>query len=171
VILVPKLPRDVFELGRRIGYPNLQEKIRRFLFDQFNPNAEQVGQDVPLDECPDFYGNVFIYRSATARFYAPSDISGVGGMHREIIRSTTSWRKGAPRRDFVLLEHTPEKPGFEGLHVARVFLLLSFNFQDVEYPCAFIQWFSCVGDRPDNDTGMWIIEPDTQYPDTIIHLN
>src|SRR5258708_5005935 len=41
--------------------------------------------------------------------------------------------------------------------------------------CVLVQWYSCVTDEPDEDTGMWIVEPDF-YPDgsqvmEVIHLN
>ncbi|KIL61333.1 hypothetical protein M378DRAFT_82595, partial [Amanita muscaria Koide BX008] len=48
-----------------------------------------------------FTGNVYVYPSAVATYCAPSDLSGVGGMFREQIRSTHSWRSGPERRDCV----------------------------------------------------------------------
>ncbi|KAF8805466.1 hypothetical protein BYT27DRAFT_7104486 [Phlegmacium glaucopus] len=39
---------------------------------------------------------ISVYHSAVASFYAPSDPSGIQGMHCEWIQSTPSWRYRAP---------------------------------------------------------------------------
>jgi len=103
-----------------------------------------------------------VYNSARVVYYAPSDISGLKGMHRERIRSTQSWYGGRPRRDCIFVGNTDSQdaPGFRGLLIARVYLFFSFKYQDVRYPCALVHWFSTVGDTPDDETGMWIVEPD-----------
>lgn len=120
------------------------------------------GGRVALDQCPEFSTErVFIFNSARAVFYAPSDVSGVGGMHHEHIRATKSWYGGPPRYDCVFLEHDTEAAGFRGLHAARVRLFFRFKFRGVEYPCALIHWFSARGEDPCPDTGMWIVTPDS----------
>ncbi|KAF9486187.1 hypothetical protein BDN70DRAFT_846650 [Pholiota conissans] len=83
-------------------------------------------------------------------------------MRHERIRSVSSWYGGAPRRDCIFVGNTDavDAEGFANLHVARVFLFFSFKHDDITYPCALVQWFSAVGDRPDEETGMWIVEPD-----------
>jgi hypothetical protein len=58
-----------------------------------------------------------------------------------------------------------------GLEVARVLLLFSFSHEGVEYPCALVQWFSCVGDSPNNNTGMWVVESDVNKTTSVIHLD
>jgi hypothetical protein len=82
-------------------------------------------------------------------------------LRHERIRSTKSWYNGAPRRDCVFIGNSDsEEPGFAGLHVARVLLFFSFNHDMLTYPCAFVHWFSTVGDTPCDETGMWMVEPD-----------
>ena len=83
-------------------------------------------------------------------------------MRREHIRAT-SWRKGQARYDTVLVNSNPEVGGVHasGFEVARVFLFFSFQHEDKEYPCALIRWYSHVGFEPDEDTGLWMVEPDT----------
>ncbi|KAK7000783.1 hypothetical protein R3P38DRAFT_3053065 [Favolaschia claudopus] len=157
---VRRVPRDVHQLGAYIGHPRLHELIRRFLYDQLHPNAAVSGAQAPIADCPEFAERVFMYSSARAVFYAPSDVCGVGGMHHERIRATTSWYRGPPRYDCVFLEHDPYAPGFRGLHAARVHLLFRFKFQGVDYPCALIHWCSAHGEEPCPDTGMWIVTPD-----------
>ncbi|KAJ6595383.1 hypothetical protein B0H10DRAFT_2179268 [Mycena sp. CBHHK59/15] len=144
-----------------IGEPRLCELIRRFLFDQFNPNAPIPGGRIALSQCPDFSERIFLYNSARAVFYAPSDVSGIGGKHHERIRATKSWYRGPPRYDCVFLEHDKDLPGFRGLHAAHVCMLFRFKYRGIDYPCALIHWFSAQGNQPCPDTGMWIVTPDS----------
>ncbi|KAK7027767.1 hypothetical protein R3P38DRAFT_2623597 [Favolaschia claudopus] len=157
---VRKVPRDVHQLAAHIHQPRLHELIRRFLYDQFHPDAPVSGAQAPIDDCPEFAERVYMYSSARAVFYAPSDVCGVGGMHHERIRATKSWYRGPPRYDCVFLEHDPDAPGFRGLHAARVHLFFRFKFQGIDYPCALIHWFSAYGDEPCPDTGLWRVTPD-----------
>lgn len=100
-------------------------------------------------------------------------------MRRERIRSTPSWRNGPPRHDCVFVETDTTKPGMRGMHVARIKLFFSFKFDEAVYPCALVEWFEAAEDTPDEDTGMWIVEPevdndghrvtDVIHVDSILH--
>jgi hypothetical protein len=81
-------------------------------------------------------------------------------MRREYIRATPSWRKGHARYDCVFINARPELAGMRGLELARVFLFFSFEYKDTCYPCALVQWFSFIGDEPEEETGYWMVEPD-----------
>lgn len=168
-------PRPPNELGEKIGHHDLLPHIQRFLHDQLNPDAEIPGDTISLDHCPEFLGHVFVHHSAIARFYAPSDVCGRHGMHKERIHACPMWRKEAPRYDCVFINHDPDKDGFKGLFVARVFLFFSFTHQSVLYPCALVHWFSAVGDGPCPDTGLWVVEPEYSADGTphkaVIHLD
>ena len=65
-------------------------------------------------------------------------------------------------------------PGFRGLHVARARLFFSFKSAGQVIPCALVEWFSPIGDEPDADTDMWVVEPDRDEHDNrvlgVIHL-
>jgi hypothetical protein len=92
----------------------------------------------------------------------------------EYIRATSTWRKGHSRYDCVYINARPELPGMRGLEVARVFLFFSFVHEGTHYPCALVQWFSIVGDEPEDETGLWMVEPEF-YEDgqpylAVIHL-
>lgn len=117
--------------------------------------------DVPIADCPSFGGRISTFNSASSRFYAPSDLSGVGGMHTEYIRSTPMWRSTGPRRDCVFVATDPEETGMRAYDIARVLAFFSFTYQGVLYPCAAIRWFEKIGDAPDEDTGMWMVRPST----------
>ncbi|KAJ6583496.1 hypothetical protein DFH09DRAFT_1245834 [Mycena vulgaris] len=158
---VRRVPRGVHELALHMDHPRLHELIRRLLYDQLNPNAPLLGASIQLDQCPDFSERVFLYNSARAVFYAPSDVCGIGGMHHERIRATKSWYRGPPCYDCVLLEHDKDLVGFRGLHAARVHMLFRFKYRGVDYPCALIHWFFARGDHPCPETGMRIVTPDT----------
>jgi len=44
----------------------------------------------------------------------------------------------------------------------------------VTYPCALLEWFIPVGDEPDVETGMWIVEPDVRrgkWFSSVVHLD
>ena len=97
-------------------------------------------------------------------------------MHRERIRAVSTWRNGPARYDCVYVSTDPKAEGMRGLDVARVRLFFEFSFNGIKYPCALIQWFSRVADGPDEDTGMWIVQPDKDVSSglpirQIIHLD
>lgn len=79
-------------------------------------------------------------------------------MYREHIRAVPSWRQGPARYDCVFVETDHSAEGMRGLDVAHVFLFFSFTFRGKFYPCALVRWYCCVGNGPDDDTGMWIVE-------------
>lgn len=122
-----------------------------------------------------FDDRISVFHSAVATFYAPSDHSGIYGMHRQLIRSNPNWRQGSPRHDCVFIEKDKELDGMRGLHVVQVLLFLSFTSHHVPYPCALVQWFVVVGDTPCGDTGMWIVKPkmedDGTQTTSIIHVD
>ncbi|KAI9453725.1 hypothetical protein HD554DRAFT_2036900, partial [Boletus coccyginus] len=74
------------------------------LYDQLNPDAEMPGDQIDLRDCPMFNGDIKVFNSASATYHAPSDHSGQGGMHRDIIRCTPQWRGGAARYDCVFVD-------------------------------------------------------------------
>ncbi|KAI0631782.1 hypothetical protein C8Q77DRAFT_1272685 [Trametes polyzona] len=160
-----RYPRYLEDLGEYINVPDLTILVSRFLFQQDNPDAE-VPNDTVLPTAGLRSYRVRVYHSAIATFYAPSDPSGIGGMHREHIRTTPSWRKGPPRYDCAFIGKDPHEVGFRSLHAARVRLFFSvllparLDSAQEWVPCALVEWFSEVGDEPDEDTGLWVVEPD-----------
>lgn len=145
------------------------------MYDQLNPASAVPFHEVDITLCPLFDGKFSVFHSATVSFYAPSDICGVGGMHRQVIRSLPSWRGGPARHDCVFLEHDSTLPGFCGLYVAQVILLFSFTYRQVDYPCALVRWFDTIGDEPCPNTGMWMVEPEYNAEGdhlvSVIHLD
>ena len=149
-------------LSETLHIPSLVEYIRRFLFDQLEPNAPVAGDVVDLDECPYFspQSRISTYRHAIATFYAPSELAGPSGMHREIIRSNPSWFGGKPRYDTILIDTDSDTPGLDGMTVARALAFVSFTNANVKYDCVVVEWFETDGDAPDASTGMWIVQPE-----------
>ncbi|KAG1786219.1 uncharacterized protein HD556DRAFT_1434810 [Suillus plorans] len=137
-----------------LDLPRLPFMIQEFIHNQhyskdpnppeFDPATAQV-----------FLGNLTIFNSAAASFHAPSDLSGTGGMRREHIQATPSWRVGELRHDFLCF--------------------FSFNYRISYYPCAIVHWYSYVRKEHDPDTGMYVVTPATtgdDVPDvSIIHIN
>jgi hypothetical protein len=136
------------------------ELLRRFLYDQLYPNARVPSALVSIEACPKFEGKISVFYSASAIFRAPSDPSGPRSMRREFIRATPSWRKNNSRYDTLFVNSHPELPGMRGLTVARVFLFFSFMHEGARYSAALVQWFSTMGTAPDDETGLWMVQPD-----------
>jgi hypothetical protein len=166
---------DSANFAAEFNMPAFPKLIRRFLYDQLNPESELTSSDVPLRDCPAFTGKVSIFSSAAASYYAPSDPSGVGGMRREHIRATRSWRRGVPRYDCAFVNMRPHLKGMRGLDVVRVLAFFSIKHCSITYPCALVHWYSVIGEEPDEDTGMWMVEPDMADDGSrvvdIIHLD
>lgn len=155
-----RYPKKPDELGEHIEFPNLLDTIRLFLHRQTNPGDSRG--HIPLHECPDFYGHVHVFHSAVATFRAPCDKSGINEMARERIRAVPNWRGEGPRHDTVFI-HNPSAPsnaqGIHRFHVGRVRLFFSIQHDDIQYSCALIEWFNIFGNSPDEDTGMWVVQP------------
>ncbi|EGO29746.1 hypothetical protein SERLADRAFT_405629 [Serpula lacrymans var. lacrymans S7.9] len=90
------------ELGRQqchqINQPDLPNLIQQFLFDQIHLDDVNASSshDIPFSLCPYFDGQVSVFHSATAYYYAPCDPSGINCMRGKILRAVPSWRGGAP---------------------------------------------------------------------------
>ncbi|MGH7239759.1 MAG: hypothetical protein ACREHG_06790 [Candidatus Saccharimonadales bacterium] len=96
-------------------------------------------------------------------------------MRREYIRAVQSWRKGPSRYDCAFLNRDQDLPGMRGIDVVRALLFFAFDFRGTTYPCALVHWFTTLGDGPDDDTGMWIVQPEVDADGSavvsIIHLD
>ncbi|TFY67845.1 hypothetical protein EVG20_g3800 [Dentipellis fragilis] len=172
---ITELPRrqayvsSLQSLARELGQPDLQDIIRRFLWDQLYHGDDIAGDQAPIDACPPFSGSIRVYRTATSTFYAPSELAGPGGMHREIIRSVASWYDGYQRRDTVLIQTGDDGDRMGGMLVGRIQVFLSFVHDDERYPCTLVDWLIPCGNRPDPVTGMWKVSPDGTRG--LIHLS
>ncbi|KAJ7917317.1 hypothetical protein B0H13DRAFT_2443415 [Mycena leptocephala] len=138
-------PRRPADLAALLDVPTLPNMIRRFLYSQEHPDSDIPTENIPIGDCPSCPKKIKVFPSVVATFYAPSDQSGIGGMHRERIRAVRSWRGsvvcGAARRDCIFVEHDPAQPGFRGLYAARVMAFMSFTASGITYPCALVTWF------------------------------
>ena len=160
------------DIAAEIEQPNFANLIQQFIYDQEHSDSDSNATEA----LPTFYGKIAVYPSAIATFYAPSDISGIGGMRRECIRAVESWRGGPGRYDTIFINTDPSAAGMLGLDIARVRLFFSFSHDGVQYPCALVRWYSRVGNSPNSNTGMWTVKPDTLDDDgeiltSIIHLD
>ncbi|KAF8836969.1 hypothetical protein BDN67DRAFT_991942 [Paxillus ammoniavirescens] len=124
-----KRARTVGDLAVELSIPQLPMLLRCFLFEQLHPDDERDVNKIPPNVLPRFDGKIWVFNSASSRFFAPSDLSGIGGMRREHIRAS------------------------------RVLCFFSFKYDHTLYPCAVVRWFDTVGDAPDEDTGMWVVRP------------
>jgi hypothetical protein len=176
LIPIPLVQRNTANnVAASLDEPDLARLIQLFLRDQLPGTSSLSNIDDSDDDLPEFDEVISVYTSAVATFYAPSDLSGIGGMHRERIRALSSWRGEGPRYDCIFVNTDPTQNGMRGLEVARVRSFFSFKFRNVSYPCALIRWYSHNDDGPDEDTGMWVVEPDSHADGSaftaVIHLD
>ncbi|OBZ74391.1 hypothetical protein A0H81_05422 [Grifola frondosa] len=166
--------RMAVDLGNEIGQPRLSELISHFLYDQLNPDSDLPGLEIPYTECPMFNERISIFYSAAATYYTPSDASGIGRMHREHLRATPLWWHTAPQFDCTFVNCDADVDGIHGLGIVRIYLFFSFKFWNMHYPCALVRWFRRTSDEPDEDTGMYIVCPETKNHSpvlSVIHLD
>lgn len=125
-------------------------------------------------DCPRFNGKIQVFNSAVSMFFTPSDLSGIGGMKREYIHVSPRWRTGHARKDCVLVITDSNAHGMRGMDIAQVLTFFSFQLRDVQYPCTVVRWFNRVRNAPDDDTGMWMVEPssvDGRTHFAVIHVD
>jgi len=122
-----KRAQTVVQLASELGIPHLTTLIEEFLFQQLNPDDLCSLRDVPWYECPSC-NKITVINSAVALFYAPSDISGIGGMQHKYIRSCPSWQNRPPRYDCAFVNTDPRLKGMCGLDVMRVLGFFFFCF-------------------------------------------
>ncbi|KAL4081233.1 hypothetical protein J3A83DRAFT_4356016 [Scleroderma citrinum] len=127
-----------------------------------------------LSAVVEMFSKISIYNSASLTFYAPSNLSGVGGMCCEYIQAMPAWRQEGPQYDCVFIITDPDLEGMCGMDIAHV-LCFFFKFQGKWYPCAVVWWFDHIRDMPDETTGMWMVCPSFtcgQQPNfAIIHVD
>ena len=62
-----------------------------------------------------------------------------------------------------------------GLEIARVLSFFSIIHEGQLYQCALVHWFSRVGNKPDEDMGLWVVRPefnDNDKPNlAIVHVD
>ncbi|KAG2070384.1 hypothetical protein BDR04DRAFT_1128492 [Suillus decipiens] len=110
---------------------NLELLTHQFLFNQLHIADDLIALDAVEEDLPDIRSNISVFHSATATFSAPSNISGMHGMHHEIIWSMPLW---------------------DDCWQGQIVLFLP--------PARLSHRFSCMGQGPDTITGMWRIKPE-----------
>lgn len=101
----------VLNLAIKLNIHSLPTLTNRFLFTQLNPGDPQINMpthwqlEIPIasESCPQFEGHINVINSASSRFFAPSDLSRIGGMQTEYIRAMPLWRNEGPRWDCVFV--------------------------------------------------------------------
>lgn len=137
----------------------MAELVQQFLTEQLYPNKDPTQIPTGIMDRPRYDGRIRVFHSAASTFFAPSDLSGTGGMKREHIRVSPRWRNEYARKDCVFVITDPNVPGMRGMDIAQVLTFFSFRLRGVRYPCAVVRWFNRIGDTPDEDTGMWMVSP------------
>jgi hypothetical protein len=149
------------------------EAIRHFLYNRINPDSDIPSSEVDLKDCPCFINSVYVYHSAVACFYAPSNLCGAGRMCRECICANPNWHGEYARYDTMFVQ-TNADDSMQGMAIGRALLFFSFMFCDQYYPFALVHWL-VPGSAPDEDTGLWVVKPEfganRQRMLAVIHLD
>jgi hypothetical protein len=153
IFLEREYPKYLTELAANIDQPNLPALVCCFLYDQLNPDGDAHSDKLSLNECTYYNEHIFIYHSAIARFYAPSNLCGAGGMYHEHIRSLPAWQGEYAHHDTVFIETDLNIPGMLSMCVGHVLLFFSFMHEGQYYPYALVHWFVPVGSAIDDETG------------------
>jgi hypothetical protein len=120
---------------------------------------------------------ISLHSLASSIFFAPSDPSGIQGMRKEQIWSNAAWRGNQLRCDCVLIETEGDLTGpLSGYTVARVLFFFSFVDTGKTFPCALVWWYALTDDsgHQDEDTGMWMVEPEYKGDEphiSVVHID
>ena len=148
-------PNDILNI---LGKPDFCQQLQHFIQDQLQDSSPESDTASSSSMLPALPTKIATYASAVATFYAPSDISGIGGMRSERICAVDTWRHGNGWNDCMFINTDPTQPGMRGLDVTCTRLFFSFVHEQVKYFCAFVEWFSQIGDCADENMGMWSVE-------------
>lgn len=77
-------------VAQHLNCPNFPLLLQQFLYTQLTPSSTISVNDIPHSNLPPIHPNTLplsIYHSAVSTFFAPSDLSGLGGMHHEFIHA------------------------------------------------------------------------------------
>jgi hypothetical protein len=155
ILTDPRRLQTFEEMGNRISCPEFPSLVAQFVYEEQHPQC-----DAP-DTYPPVITRGYSYSSAVATFFAPNELCGLKGLHRQHIYASPSWRNSQDARfDCVFIEKDSNLPGIHGLYVAQVLLFFTFTHRSIDYSCALVRWFDVVGDHPCSKTGMWMVEPE-----------
>ena len=89
--------QHLHDLTAKLHQPQLYEYVCHLVFQELYPNLPipmAVDDDSmpPVPHCL----KLGLHSCASAVFYAPTEVSGPGGMHRKIIQATPSWHGKFP---------------------------------------------------------------------------
>jgi hypothetical protein len=103
----------VENLAASLDEPDLMRLIQSFLWDQLRNtlSLSNIDSSDDDDDLPAFNEIISVYISTVATFYAPSDLSGIGGMHWEHIQALSSWGKEGPQYDCIFVNSDPTQNG------------------------------------------------------------
>ncbi|KAG1760743.1 hypothetical protein EDD22DRAFT_743627, partial [Suillus occidentalis] len=82
-------------LTEELNIPHLPDMVHRFLFQQTRPDDPRDASEIPIAGCPQYEVKIWVFNSACSQFFAPSDLSRIGGMRIEYICACSMWRNKA----------------------------------------------------------------------------
>ncbi|KAF9545513.1 hypothetical protein CPC08DRAFT_730082 [Agrocybe pediades] len=108
-----RYPKELHQLSQYINEPDFPEAFNVFLYSRRHPNRP-IPPDINMQV--NFCGKIYVFHSATTRFYAPSDLCGLYGMYHE------------------------DKPGNEGKDTVQCALVSWYPLSSGERDCDTGMW-------------------------------
>ena len=149
----PNYPSQLHALTVYINQPKFPLVLRQFLYKCHHPE-EPIAPSM-IEECPGFDDMIRVHHSALATFYAPSNLSGSGGLWCEWIWSAPNFF-GHLHHNTAFIVINDSQPGMEGMEIGCVLPFFSFEYRCKNISCVLINWF-VHGDGCDPDTEMWTV--------------
>ncbi|KAF8257651.1 hypothetical protein EI94DRAFT_1708769 [Lactarius quietus] len=119
-------PLQLHALVAHIKQPEFPLVFAQFLYYKSSHPDDHLAP-LTLKECPVFEDVIKVHHSAVPTFYAPSDLSGLGGLCHEQIQSTPCFF-GHPHHDTIFIVTNDSQPGMEGMKIRCVQLFFLFNY-------------------------------------------
>ena len=135
-------PHDVAAI---VGEANFCKQLQLFIRDQQQDNNSKSNVVSSLLGLPLLPNKIFVYTSAVATFYAPSNISCITGMHSEHICTDNTYHHGNGHYDCMSVNTDPLQLGMHGLDVAHARLFFPFTFEWVSIPVPLSTGFQRSG--------------------------
>jgi hypothetical protein len=129
-------PSSLYDLANFIQEHDLPLTVHKFISLIDNPTSASNSEP----DLPKFHGKIQVHHLALATYFAPSDCSGTQGMCQERICSLPSWYE-KPRCNTIFVVLDDKLPGMEGMVIAHILLYFSFDYKQVHYSCAYVNWY------------------------------
>ncbi|KAG1726481.1 hypothetical protein EDB19DRAFT_1897639 [Suillus lakei] len=113
------LTHTILALANELAIPHLVDLVWDFLIEQMYPGMILAAIPKSIMDYHCYEGRIQIFNFAVSMFFAPSDLSGIGGMKCEHICVSPNWRNGHACKDCMFVITDPNAHGMQGMDIAQ----------------------------------------------------